>query len=85
MCHIVRNTEWGAELRSVFWMGDVAKRDGNETIFSIEGLLGNTALARRVAISETDAVDLMTHAIQEMGYLSDFLPALYAERGGDDS
>lgn len=78
MCHIIRDTEWGAEMRSVFWMGDVSKRDGNETIFSIEGLVGNTALVRMLAVNEPDAVDLMTHAIQEMGYLADFLPDLYA-------
>lgn len=77
MCHIVRDTEWGAEMRSVFWLGHVAKREGNDTVFSIEGLLGNTALARHILLDEKFAVDLMTHAIQEMGYLSDFLPGLY--------
>jgi len=78
MCHLVRDMGWGSEMRSVFWMGDVSKRDGNDTVFSIEGLVGNTALARMVALDETAAVDLMTHAIQEMGYLADFLPELYA-------
>ncbi len=77
MCHIVRDTEWGAEMRSVFWLGHVAKRDGNELVFSIEALLGNSWLARRILVDETLAVDLMTHAIQEMGNLSDFLPGLY--------
>ena len=79
MCHIVRDTEWGAEMRSVFWLGHVAKREGNGQVSSIEGLLGNTWLARRILVDETLAVDLMTHAIQEMGYLSDFLPHLYLE------
>lgn len=79
MCHIVRDTEWGAEMRSVFWLGHVAKREGNEQVSSIEGLLGNSWLARRLLVNETLAVDLMTHAIQEMGYLSDFLPELYLD------
>jgi len=70
-------------MRSVFWMGDVSKRDGNETVSSIEGLVGNTALARMLAMNETGAVDLMTHAIQEMGYLADFLPDLYAAETGE--
>lgn len=78
MCHIVRDTEWGAEMRSVFWMGHVAKRDGNETVASYQGAIGNTWLARRILVDEQFAVDLMTHAIQEMGYLSDFLPELYS-------
>jgi hypothetical protein len=66
-------------MRSVFWLGDVAERDGNGTVFSIKGLLGNTALARHLAVDDRLAVDLMTHAIQEMGYLADFLPQLYAD------
>ena len=52
MCHIVRNTEWGAEMRSIFWLGHVSKRDGNEQVSSIEGLLGNTALARLILLDE---------------------------------
>jgi len=78
MCHIVRDTEWGAEMRSRFWMGHVAKRDGNDTTFSLAGLVGNTALARFISFSQKDAQALMTHAIEEMGFLSDLLPELYA-------
>ena len=78
MCHIVRDTEWGAEMRSVFWLGHVGGREGNRTVFSIKGLLGNTALARHLTLDDQFAVDLMTHAIEEMGYLADFLPDLYA-------
>jgi len=77
MCHIVRDTAFGAEMRSVFWMGHVAKRDGNDTVFSIEGLLGNTWLVRNILLNEKFAIDLMTHAIEEMGILADFLPDLY--------
>ncbi|MEP3050993.1 MAG: hypothetical protein ABJP48_07805 [Erythrobacter sp.] len=78
LCHIVRDTEFGAEMRSVFWMGHVSKRDGNENIFSIEGLAANTWLARRLLIRQEFADNLMTHAIEEMGTLSDFLPELHA-------
>jgi hypothetical protein len=77
MCHVVRDTEGGAEMRSRFWMGHVATRDGNDTTFSLAGLIGNTALARFILLGQEDARALMTHAIQEMRYLSDFLPALY--------
>lgn len=63
-------------MRSVFWLGHVAKRDGNETVTSIEGILGNTALARVLLVDEKMAIDLMIHTIQEMSYLSGFLPEL---------
>jgi len=77
MCHVVRDTEWGAEMRSRFWLGHIAARDGNEVKFSLVGLIGNTAIVRYFSITEQNAVDLMTHAIEEMGYLSDLLPDLY--------
>lgn len=80
MCHIVRDTAWGAEMRSIFWLGNVAKRQGNDQIFSIEGLVGNTALARFILINEELAKNLMIHAIEEMGYLSNFLPQLYLQQ-----
>ena len=32
MCHVVRNTQTGAEMRSRFWLGHVAKRDGNNCL-----------------------------------------------------
>ena len=85
MCHVVRDTEWGAEMRSVFWLGHVSAREGNRNVFSIAGLLGNTFLVRQLVLDDDLAVDLMTHAIEEMGYLADFLPELYAaenSRGG---
>jgi len=84
MCHIVRDTEFGSEMRSVFWMGHVSKRDGNENVFSPEGLVANTWLARRVLLDQAFAENLMTHAIEEMGILSDFLPELYAIENAPD-
>ena len=83
MCHIVRDTKWGAEMRSVFWLGHVAERDGNRTVFSIKGLLGNTFVARHLAIDDQFAVDVMTHALEEMASLADFLPELYASENPD--
>ena len=66
-------------MRSVFWLGHISGREGNRAVFSIKGVLGNTALARYLILNRRFAVDLMTHAIEEMGYLADFLPQLYAE------
>jgi len=79
MCHIIRRTDDGAEMLSRFWLGLVAKRDGNETTASIEGLLGNTYLARKIGIRKSSAINLMNHATEEMGYLAEFLPGLYAQ------
>lgn len=79
MCHIVRDTDFGAEMRSVFWMGHVSKRDGNDNVFSIEGLVANTWLARMVLLDDEFATNLMTHAIEEMGILGDLLPDLHAQ------
>lgn len=78
MCHIVRDTEWGAEMRSVFWLGHIGGREGNREVFSVKGRLGNTFLARQLVLDEEFAVALMTHALEEMGFLAVFLPELYA-------
>lgn len=78
MCHIIRATEDGAEMRSRFWLGMVAKRDGNEQIGSIEGIVANTYLARKLGVSKSAAVDLMNHCTEEMSILAGFLPDLYA-------
>jgi hypothetical protein len=78
MCHIVRSTDDGAEMLSRFWLGMVAKREGNEEVGSIIGVFGNTYLARRAGVRKSGATDLMDHATQEMSILAEFLPALYA-------
>lgn len=83
MCHIIRKTNDGAEMLSRFWLGMVAKRDGNATTPSIEGVLGNTYFARKIGVDKSNALDLMTHATQEMSYLAEFLPGLYAEEMGE--
>ena len=78
MCHIIRATDDGAEMRSRFWLGMVAKRSGNEQIRSIEGIIANTYLARKLGVSESAAIDLMNHCLEEMSILAEFLPELYA-------
>ena len=85
MCHIIRNTEYGAEMRSRFWLGMVAKRNGNETVASIEGIVANTYLARKIGVRQSTALDLTHHAIEEMGSLAEFLPELYASETATSS
>ena len=77
MCHVVRNTADGAEMRTRFWLGHVARREGNNTISSIQGFIGNTALVRLFVLDKQLAEDLKRHAQEEMKYLADLLPTLY--------
>jgi len=84
MCHVVRNTPWGAEMRSRFWLGYVSERVGNASHQTALTLVANTALARWLALSEEGANGLLRHAIEEMGYLGDLLPELYAKETGYD-
>jgi hypothetical protein len=77
MCHVVRNTADGAEMRTRFWLGHVAKREGNNTISSIQGFIGNTALARLFVLDKQLAEDLKRHAQEEMKYIAYLLPTLY--------
>jgi hypothetical protein len=83
MCHVVRNTLDGAEMRSRFWLGHVAKREGNKTISSLKGFIGNMALTRVLVLNQQNAKDLKSHAEEEMKYLSELLPALYRSKNID--
>lgn len=82
MCHIVRNVEGGSEMRSRFWLGMVASREGNEAVPSVIGALGNTYLARLLTVNETSATALLDHCFDEMTILAGFLPELYADEQG---
>ena len=77
MCHVVRNTLNGAEMRSRFWLGHVAQREGNSTISSLKGFIGNTFLIRLIVVNKQSAEDLGHHAEEEMKYLAALLPTLY--------
>ena len=82
MCHVVRNTKEGAEMRSRFWLGHVSKRDGNRNISSFQGFIGNTALVRMFVLNKKNSKDLQRHAQEEMKYLAELLPALYESETG---
>tara|TARA_B110000263_G_scaffold128100_1_gene111466 strand:+ start:2467 stop:3195 length:729 start_codon:yes stop_codon:yes gene_type:complete len=83
MCHVVRNTLDGAEMRSRFWLGHVAKREGNKTVSSLKGFIGNTALTRVLVLNQQNAKDLKRHAEEEMKYLAELLPPLYRSKNID--
>ena len=72
MCHFVRDTDYGCEMRSRFWLGIISHRDLTITLpearvrqMRTENL--NAEFARR----------LHQHSVEEMGYLAEILPTLY--------
>ena len=72
VCHFVRDTEFGCEMRSRFWLGEIEPRDpahviGEEQKSALRQAKLNTELARR----------LHQHSTEEMGYLAEILPVLY--------
>ena len=77
MCHIVRNTPDGAEMRSRFWLGHVSARSRNDKVASPVNLIGNGWLTRHLIVSQTLATDLLRHAREEMAILATLLPPLY--------
>ena len=83
MCHIVVNTQDGAEMRSRFWLGHVAKRSGDETVPSMLGFIGNTAISRIFAVNKKTANDLQQHAKEEMTFLAELLPNLYKSENSE--
>ncbi|HUZ90894.1 MAG TPA: hypothetical protein VMU78_03185, partial [Methylocella sp.] len=72
MCHFVRNTDYGCEMRSRFWLGVVESRDPSVQLSSakIEEL-------RRAKLNQELARRLHQHAVEEMGYLSEILAPMY--------
>lgn len=77
MCHVVRDTPWGAELRSRFWLGVIADREGGALTNLLIDVVANNPLSRRLAVREKTALALLKHCTEEMSYLADLLPGLY--------
>ena len=69
MCHYIRNTDCGCEMRSRFWLGMVSHRDPNVTLPAAE--------ANKIRPDREFARRLHQHCVEEMGYLAEILPTLY--------
>ncbi len=72
MTHFVRDTPWGCEMRSRFWLGEIRSRDPKVTL-SDEQIMG----MRKANVNDDLARRLHQHATEEMGYLAEILPTLY--------
>jgi hypothetical protein len=80
MVHFVRDTDYGCEMRSRFWLGEIESRDPNVT-FSDEQIRA----MRQSNVNEELARRLHQHATEEMGYLAEILPTLYKRITGDNT
>lgn len=78
MVHFVRNTSFGCEMRSRFFLGHVESREGAPEIPKEQ-----VNAMRAEAVTDDLARRLHQHATEEMGYLADILPVLYRQVTGD--
>ncbi len=78
MCHFVRNTDYGCEMRTRFWLGNASSTDPAITLTE-----ARKAEIRAHAVTDEFCRRLHQHAVEEMGYLADLLPVLYRQVTGD--
>lgn len=84
MCHLVRTTVDGVEMRSRFWIG----RKVRLTMFSDEAFIQriiNTRLVRKLIIPADTPSQMAQHCAQEYSNLAAILPDLYRDYGGVES
>jgi DAPG hydrolase PhiG domain len=72
MTHFVRDTDYGCEMRSRFWLGLIESRDAGVTLSEDQ-----IRALRESNVNEELARRLHQHATEEMGYLAELLPTLY--------
>ena len=77
LIHLIRETDEGCEMRSRFWLGDLAVR-GWDRDNPFNRLLGSPAVARRAG-SMAMGRDLLVHCAMEMQHLAGFLGDLYSD------
>jgi len=80
MVHFVRNTDYGCEMRSRFFLGHVESRDPDK-VFSAEEKSG----IRREMVNDELTTRLHQHCTEEMGYLAEMLSVLYRRVTQDNS
>jgi hypothetical protein len=72
MCHFIRDTDYGREMRSRFRLGEIESRDPNHPISPAE----QVAL-RRAKLNTELGRRLHQPATEEMSYLAEMPPTLY--------
>ena len=80
MCHFVRETPEGVEMRSRFWIGHQLKRMNTKDNSFINKIINQPFIKKRL-LPKDIGKHLMYHCVQEYHNLAAFLPELYAEEG----
>ena len=80
ICHLVRRTSEGVEMRSRFWIGYELKRMNTSENSFVNKVISQAFLKRRL-LPKDIGKHLMYHCIQEYHNLASFLPQLYREEG----
>ena len=76
--HLIRETEFGCEMRSRFWLGNIEIRGGVPAAGLLNKVAGSELVARRAVPIELGR-DMVVHCAMEMNHLASFLPDLYAD------
>lgn len=79
MTHFARDTDYGCEMRSRFWLGYIESRDPAAAIPE-----DKQRAMRKEHVTEELAWRLHQHATEEMGYLAEILPVMYKRLTGDN-
>lgn len=77
LVHLVVPDGQGAQMRSMFWLGEMSCRW--PLIGPAAAALLNMPSVRKAAVRDRFALDLYRHCAEEMNHLARFLPALYAQ------
>ncbi len=77
LIQLIRETDDGCEMRSRFWLGNIATR-GLPAKKLLDTIASSEFVARRVVPSALGR-DMVVHCAMEMNHLASFLPDLYAE------
>ncbi len=81
MCHVVRATEGGVEMRSRFWIGRSLRFTPFSERSPVQRLI-NTKFIRRLVVPRDTPSRMAHHCAQEYANLAAILPELYRDYGG---
>jgi hypothetical protein len=84
MCHVVRTTADGVEMRSRFWIGRNLRFTPLSERSPIQRLI-NTKFFRKIVIPADTPAQMAHHCAQEYSNLAAILPELYRDYGGAKS
>jgi hypothetical protein len=84
MCHVVRTTADGVEMRSRFWIGRNLRFTPLSERSPIQRLI-NTKFFRKIVIPADTPAQMAHHCAQEYSNLAAILPELYRNYGGVES